>query len=63
MQDKEEFDRCIPSNLTNGQLCSISAKYIVSHPEKWSYSGSSLIPTAITEAFGCKFYKEEGAKK
>jgi len=63
MQDEAEYDRCIPSKVTNWQLCSISAKYIVSHPEKWSDSGSALIPTAVTEAFDCNFSKENRVNK
>jgi len=40
-----------PENVTVGQTCSIVAKYLKEHPEKWNQPADILVIEALQKAF------------
>lgn len=44
----------LPPRVTVGQICSVVAKYLKNHPERWNELASELVMDALSEAFPLK---------
>ena len=47
------LSRCIPDNLTLGQLTAVVENWLKSNPEDWHFNANSLVLLAIKEAWPC----------
>ena len=44
---------CTPDSATISQVSAIVAKYVNTHPERWTVGASVLVTDALKEAFPC----------
>ena len=50
---RQPADFCMPTGVTGYQVADVGRRYLSQHPELRTYTASSLVFNALTEAFPC----------